>query len=382
MSDENAKYGVSRKADFELWTGATMKKGKDIPVLRDVEFSVIKKWEPEADGYDWLHGVALAWHKDKLYASFGLNKGGENSKGELAAGLVSGDGGRTWGEPFKIAVPREDNLGISHGVFLSHKGDLRAFMGAFHGVRGRVHARAYLLDEKSKEWIDRGIIVNDGFWPLQEPQKMADGNWIMSGIRCVDTYGHPDNCAAVAISKGDDFTRWKMIVIPLAAPVERMWAESNVFLDGPRVINIARYEQWNPHALAAASDDFGLSWTPSCHSNMPMTSSKPCTGTLSTGQHYLINTTTADCDTKRFPLTIAVTRPGEAVFSEVFVIRHAESPGGPGESNPQAALSYPYAVEHEGKLYAGYSNSGGRGGNRNSAELAIIPVSSLTMAPQ
>ncbi|MFZ2654585.1 MAG: exo-alpha-sialidase [Victivallales bacterium] len=379
MNSANAK-SVPDNAESKLWGGATMGKSKDIPVLKGVEFSVIRKWEPEVDGCSFLHGVALAWHKNKLYASFGLNKGEENSRGELAAGLVSGDGGRTWGEPFKIAVPREDNLGISHGVFLSHKGDLWAFMGAFYGVRGRVHARAYLLDEKSKEWIDRGIIVNDGFWPLQEPRKMADGNWIMSGIRCVDTYGHPDNCAAVAISKGDDLTNWKMVVIPSSTQGGRMWAESNVFLHGTRVVNVARCEQLNPHALVAASDDFGLSWTPSCHSNMPMTSSKPCTGTLSTGQHYLINTTTADCDTRRFPLTIAVTRPGEAVFSEVFVIRHAESPGGPGESNPQASLSYPYAVEHEGKLYAGYSNSGGRGENRNSAELAIIPVSALAVS--
>mgnify|MGYP000433055587 CR=1 FL=1 len=51
-----------------------------------------------------------------------------------------------------------------------------------------------------------------------------------------------------------------------------------------------------------------------------------------------------------------------------------------------AALSYPYAVEHDGKLYVGYSNSGdkttrdGTGRelwNNNSAELAIIPIEKL-----
>ena len=52
-------------------------------------------------------------------------------------------------------------------------------------------------------------------------------------------------------------------------------------------------------------------------------------------------------------------------------------PEGPGESHPKASLAYPYAVEHDGKLYVAYSNGGGRGGNRNSAELAVIPVASL-----
>ncbi len=52
-------------------------------------------------------------------------------------------------------------------------------------------------------------------------------------------------------------------------------------------------------------------------------------------------------------------------------------PEGPGASHPKAALAYPYAVEHAGKLYVGYSNSNGGGNFRNSAELAVIPVASL-----
>ena len=51
---------------------------------------------------------------------------------------------------------------------------------------------------------------------------------------------------------------------------------------------------------------------------------------------------------------------------------------GPGDVADNASLSYPYAIEHEGKLYVGYSNSGGRRGNHNSAELAVIPVRELS----
>jgi len=88
--------------------------------------------------------------------------------------------------------------------------------------------------------------------------------------------------------------------------------------------------------------------------------------------------------------TLAVTRPGETLFSKVFVIRHAVFPEGPGESSVGAKLAYPYAIEHEGHLYVAYSNSGdgsirvgiGRErSNNNSAELAIIPIGKLSIEP-
>jgi hypothetical protein len=111
-------------------------------------------------------------------------------------------------------------------------------------------------------------------------------------------------------------------------------------------------------------------------SNLPMATSKPAAGMLSNGQRYLVCTTAANNGGKRYPLTIAISKPGEEVFSQVFVIRHAEH-SGPGESNPKASLGYPCATEHEGKLYIGFSNSGGRAGNLNSAEMAVIPIERL-----
>ncbi|MEZ6092211.1 MAG: exo-alpha-sialidase [Pirellulaceae bacterium] len=93
--------------------------------------------------------------------------------------------------------------------------------------------------------------------------------------------------------------------------------ESTVIVDGGRVLNISRYGG-KAIALLSVSEDFGRSWTPAAPSNLPMATSKPYAGTLSTGQPYLICTTTADTGAKRSPLTIAVGRPGESVFSKVF----------------------------------------------------------------
>jgi len=183
----------------------------------------------------------------------------------------------------------------------------------------------------------------------------------------------------VAISHGDDFTKWDLVIIPPADGLGGMWGESAVIVDGRRVTNIARYGR-KSLALVAQSDDFGRTWTTSRPSNLPMTPKKPCAGTLSTGQRFLISSNPMTS------LTIALSRPGEETFSRLFVIRHAVFPEGPGESHKSAFLTYPCAVEHAGHLYVGYSNRGGNVGrvgegrelwNNNSAELAVIPIESL-----
>lgn len=371
------------KPPDQLWVGAALPKASEAEVLKDVRFHVIKKWEPKVDGYQWLHGVGLAQHKGKLYASFGHNRGAENTVTEEAQYRVSEDGGRTWGTLKVIDAGDEPDLAVSHGVFHVHEGALWAFHGAYfghgspkevHEKMKRIHTRAYRLDEKTGKWEKHGVVVENGFWPMNQPVKMADGNWIMPGIVAGSTRAiFP---AAVAISHGNDLTKWDLVKIPVAKGIKRMWGESAIFVDGKTIFNIARFKGGTV-ALVAKSEDFGRNWSPSSASNLPMTTSKPAAGMLSTGQRFLVCSTTADGGSRRFPLTIAVSRPGEAALSKVFVIRHAELPDGPGESHPRAALSYPYTVEHDGKLYIGYSNSGGRGGNHNSAELAVVPISTL-----
>ena len=373
----SAVVAIESSGTRALWSGdSPVPPSASLPELSGVTFHVIKRQEPEKDGYPWLHGVGLAWHKGKLYASFGHNKGAENTASEEARGRVSDDGGRTWGDVFTIDIGTDaPDLAVSHGVFLSRGGTLWAFQGAFYGKMGRIHTRAYTLDERTGQWHPKGVVVEGGFWPMNQPVKQANGNWIMAGFRAGVYSEKSTNPAAVAISRGDDLQKWDLVSIPTPDGL-KLWGESAIIVDGARVLNIARYGE-KAEALAATSEDFGRTWTVSAPTNLPMTTSKPCAGLLSNGQRYLICTTTADSGKRRSPLTIAVSRPGEDSFSRVFVIRLAVFPGGPGESLPQSALSYPCAVEHEGKLYVGYSNSGGRRGNHNSAELAIIPLTAL-----
>ncbi|MFM8536448.1 MAG: exo-alpha-sialidase [Planctomycetaceae bacterium] len=340
------------------------------PLLDDVAFHVVKQRRPDTDGCNWTLGVGLAWHGGKLYASYGFNKGGENTASEEAHVRASADGGTTWGPPVVIDAG-EGNLGVSHGVFLSHDGRLWAFMGAFSDAFQKTHTRAYVLDEVSGAWESRGVVVDDGFWPMQEPQKMADGNWIMAGFRVANGYDVAGHLPAVAISQGDDMTRWGMVVIETAPDLGAIWGESTVIVEGSRITNIARYGA-KAVALVSTSDDDGRSPRPASPSNLPMATSKPYAGTLSTGQRFLACTTTADSGGNRAPLTIAVSRPGQPLFSKVYVVRHPVSDKTPGVSDPRADFSYPYAIEHEGRLYVGYTHK-----SHVANELAVIPVAAL-----
>lgn len=367
-------HAVPAETNFTLWDPEKpVPKASECPLLEGVEFVVVKPWEPEVDGHNWLHGAAVCYHQDKLYASFGHNKGHENTASEVAHGRTSTDGGRTWGPVFPIDDGDPSNPAVSHGVFLSRRGELWAFHGSFYDRRQNVHTRAYRLQEQSGRWEPRGVVADDGFWPMQEPVKMDDGNWIIAGISVGGGSGGADP-AAVAISDGDDLIEWDVVKIPPGPRVGRLWGESTVIVEGSQVLNISRWGR--PVALAAVSNDYGRTWSPMISSNLPMAASKPYAGVLSSGHRYLVCTTTADSGNSRHPLTIAVGKPGEKVFSHIFRIRDAVYDG-PGESAENCRLSYPYAVEHEGSLYVAYSVDGGRGGNRNSAELAIIPVEKL-----
>ena len=349
-------------APFALWEGGPVPQVAEISppagiVVRDIRPADPAHPMPKG----WMKGIHLVWHKERLYASFGYNRfidlQGENTKGEEDLYLTSDDRGQTWSKVMAIASG-EGETGISHGVFLSHRGTLWSFNGAFHGSikTGTVHTRAFTLNEASGRWEPRGVVIEQGFWPLQEPLKMADGNWIMAGARVGD--GNP---AAVAISRGDDLTKWDLVVIPKAPGI--MWGESSVVLEGRRIINLARYTGATPVTLVAISEDYGRTWTASRASNLPMAASRPYANVLSTGQRYLVANIAADIGNSRAPLTIGVSRPGETLFRRVFKVSADNR-------------TYPAAVERDGMLYVGWTVTG-RGGSDNSAELAVIPIGAL-----
>ncbi len=360
---------------YKLWGAGDVPISGALHQVGGVKFRIIKRQEPEADGYTWLKGAAIASHEGQWLVSFGHNKGQENTATEVSNAVISRDNGNTWGELLSIDA-RHGNLATSHGVHLVNGRKLWAFMGAFYG-RGRpggnVHTRAYLADSESLRrgkpaWEFKGVVAEDGFWPLQTPLRMENGCWIMAGVSVGG--GENDNTPpAVAFSKGDDLTSWEVVKISTST---RIWGESTVIVNGRNVLLVAR--SLSLKAEVSTSSDYGRTWAPLRPSNLPMADSKPYAGTLSTKQNYLINTICGDVhelEYKRNPLAIAVSRPGEMQFTSLYRILDSRWPieGASGHTE----WAYPYAVEHGGHLWIVFHMDRGRG----AAGLAVIPLSEL-----
>ena len=119
-----------------LWDSTSpVPKVAEILQVEGVRHEVIKERDPEKDGYSWLHGVALAWWGDRLYASFGLNKGKENTVTEVAGITWSEDDGKTWSE-VEILDPGTQDLAVSHGVFLSTESSPLGLSRSLYGKAG------------------------------------------------------------------------------------------------------------------------------------------------------------------------------------------------------------------------------------------------------
>ena len=364
-----------------LWTGGDLPQGIDLPQVQGARFHLIKHFEPERDGYYWLKGVALARFQDQWIASFGHNTGqtGENNSTEVANARISRDGGVSWGPLLTIDDPPGD-LATSHGVFLVHGEKLWAFMGSFYGKGrpgGRVHTRAFVADAASFQqgrpvWQRRGVVAWDGFWPLQEPLRMDNGDFIVAGASVGGGQGG-NTVPAVALVDGQELTAWTVIRIPASMPI---WGESTVVVQGANARLVARSSKTLLRALVASSGDYGRTWDALAESNLPMADSKPYAGTLSDGRHYLINTICADvAATGRNPLSLLIGPPGEMSFCHAFSLLDARRPLPGAEGYTQWA--YPYAVEWEGCLWIGfYMAQPGKYGS-GAAGLISCPVDCL-----
>lgn len=328
-------------------------------------------------GFHYLHETAIAWHQGYLYAGW-ANHGllEVNVADERIRGRRSRDGGLTWEPAIDWAKPPlEGSESFNHPGLRSHQGTLWGFFTRWE--KKLPDTQIFTLDEPSQTWLPRAVFLR-GFVPMTPPRKMRDGNWIMSGEL---HWFEP----AVALTRGDDFTRWEIVPLPRPATLRLRFPETTLLDFGDALVAICRPREVLT-APVAVSRDGGRTWSELQLSNFPLFDSKPFGGELSTGQHFLI---TNHLEQERTLLTIAVTAPGARTFSRIWKIRHQQTPmrrllanrtpvgiatPGSGTSvGTPTEWSYPSAIEHDGKLYVTYTQG------KEDAALSIIPLSALAV---
>lgn len=382
-----------------LWTGGELPLSADMPQIEGACFKLINKYDPEHTGYNFLKGVALVRYEESLIASFGHNNTmEENNASEIANLRISTDEGKKWGPLYTIDNPDND-LAISHGVFLNHKDQLWAFQGAFYGQGrpgGRVHTIAYLAEPGSiargcPVWQNKGVVAWDGFWPLKEPILMDNGQYIVAGASIGSgENGNKNTIPAIALVDGEDLTQWNVVRIP--APTEEwglIWGESTVVVNGANILLIARSNEMLQKALMSTSSDYGRTWSPLVLTNLPMVDSKPYAGTLSDGRNYLINTIGSEVGTKEYkqrikdgidwrrnPLCILIGDKGSMTFNKAYRIIDNRTPLAGSEF--YNLWAYPYAVEWDRKLWVGFYMNGNEQYKKcGAAGLVTIPIDNL-----
>jgi hypothetical protein len=355
-----------------LWQGGPLPRAEDLPQCPGVRYATIAPAQPRADGgHAFQHGAHLVRHKGAWLASYAVNLGAENTGGEYVQVRLSNDDGRTWRDHSRL-VPPAGVESLSHGVMRVHEGRLHAWLAAFNGYLQGVHTRHFVWAEDGAGWEARGEAIGEGFWPLQEPLVQTNGAWLMAGCVLTEPWR-----PAVARADAPDAARWRVCRIEYGDTPEA-WPESTVLPGAGHVLNLSRHGPTR-RLHRALSRDGGEHWTPAEPTDLAFADSKPAAGVLADGRPWLLGTTGAEPVLRRDPLTLALGEPGREGFTRLYVVRPAVLPGGSEvESHPDAALSYPHAVEHDGQLYVAYSNSAGRrGANLNSIELAVVPLAGL-----
>lgn len=346
-----------------LWTGPNLPLSvKDLPLIDSTTYVKVHQAIPGGDQF--LLGAAIIEHNGVFYANWANSPRDENSNAERVCGKRSTDRGRTWSALEIVAPARPGELAHSHGAYLSHAGKLWFFALQFEysALGRRVNTEAFLLNEKAGRWESRGIVAAGGGM-VGAPVRMKDGNWIVGGA-------YTGFWACAFISHGDDFTRWDRVSIPVSKG--NKCSETAIIVDDEQLTAIMR-SSFTGVAGVSISKDFGRSWTTAQASNFPMIDSKPFGGVLSSGQRYLVANVSNGNPNDRDTLVLAVSRPGERGFSNMWKIRQGRTPQPLFEGEHKVpGWQYPYAYEHQGELYVIYSVG------KEDCELAIIPTSKLT----
>ena len=347
---------------YTLWTGPPIPKDvTQIPFVPKVKHRTIHQAAKRS--YKFLHGAAIVHHNGTLFANWAASPLNENGPHETLRGRRSTDGGETWSDIEIIGPGFEGPERHSHGVLFEHSGELWTICARFGiGTPGRrfngLQGEAFVLNEESNQWESRGIVMRN-CWPYDQPVKMANGNYITGGQ-------DKDGLPVVAISRGEDFTKWDTVLIPFDPRLKPSFAETTVWADGNKVTAVIR--GGSNVAWIATSKDGGRTWSTAIGSNMPMPRAKAYYGKLNTGQLFLVSNLV-----NRDTLIISVSEPGKQTLSRMWRIRHGKSIPPRFKGNAKSKQwSYPYAYEHDGKLYVIYSIG------KEDCGLSVIPVESLS----
>lgn len=337
---------------------------EDLPLPDRITHLMLHRGEP---GFAFLHESCLVRHGDSFFVAWNNSPAAESERGTVVRWIRANADFSEWTAPETLAPPLESATTIWESAqLLSTGGELWAFAGQVHtqprcpGETGGAMA-VCRFDPKQEAWPAQATVP--GFHPLNRPQRAPGGYWLMGGQYNLIQ-------PRVAISRGNDLTRWDVVEIPSGPGDSLNFAETSLVVSGEGVTAYVRSAI--EAVFVSESGDGGRTWSRLRQSNLPMRSSKTCAGVLSTGQRYLALNLRSERLGDRDVLALAVSAPRQPYFRRLVLLRKGPSPNPrlPGTCKaPQ--WSYPSVEEWEGMIYVTYSVT------KEDCCLSILPLEEL-----
>jgi hypothetical protein len=344
------------------------------PVPAGLDYRLVQGQTPE---FQFLHEARLDVYEGTLFINFSNAPLRESEPAQVMRGRRSGDLGDTW-EPVETVIPGfpDGRRRRETAPLLARPDGLWAFVGRYDfGSKNSLGMEIYRLPPGGTRFEPLSDdLALPSFVPFVRPQRLTNGNWIIAGH-----INHVSQ-AAVAISKGDDLTNWR--VVPIGYHLQSDFPETALIVAGSTVLALIRPDRGHRYAGVAISFDHGESFGPTTPSDLLVIDSKLFSGTLSTGHHYIIfnhsDRAGLEGELPRHRLLIGLMAPGTiGPMSGVATIIDGAPPAiaaqlsDLGETSPLHAWAYPEAVEHGGVLYVVFSM------NKRHCWLARLPISGL-----
>ena len=319
--------------------------------------------------YRFLHEAAVISFKGVLYTSW-YNCHTTELRGRTPIrGRRSSDGGRTWSDVEVIADDNTAGILWCPPVYGIYDDRLWMFMNEMTSA-DHIHALdLFVLDEETGKFTP--------VWSLPVAFKLntnvvtlSDGRLMLPGRVADHIDGFPDIPAVMISDSGRIDAEWRLVKLQennlLPDGTRLIHPEISPIVRGSEILMFCRDDD-RKVPLVYVSHDSGESWSGPYAADIPFSSSKIYSGTLSDGRDYVIG--------NEFPgrerLFMLLTEPGGGKFTKRLILRDGfDERFGYGKM-----WHYPSAAEADGKLYVVYSADAeniGRG-----AVMSVIPLDKI-----
>jgi len=349
---------------YSLWKGEDPLTLEKIPAIRT--YDVIR---PDEE-YAFLHEAAVIEYHGILFAAWYNNTRTELHGRTPIRARCSADGGKTWGEVQVVADDPTGKILYCPPVFGVDNDTLYMFQNQMVAPDHIHSLDLYRYDAEACKFVL--------LWSKPIPFKLntnvvslPNGKLMLPG-RIAELDQFPNTPAVLISDSGRIDAEWRLVyIVPngdLPDGSKLVHPELSAIVEGEEVTIFCRDDERRVPLLYRSTDS-GETWSGPYAIDLPISSSKIYSGTLSDGREYIV-TNVVPPDRKILVLYLTDCK-GELHFTRAIELQNSLS----DTLGYGGAWHYPVAHEADGKLYIIYTAS--NPDNTRGAVLTVVPLDEI-----